>query len=48
MRQSVEGDISGLKRMTGDISMGKSDLDMQLEGLKEELSYLKEHRDEVG
>ncbi|XP_046893775.1 keratin, type I cytoskeletal 13-like [Hypomesus transpacificus] len=45
-RQSVEADISGLKRMMGDFSLEKSDLEMQLQGLKDDLAYLKEHRNE--
>ncbi|KAJ8364600.1 hypothetical protein SKAU_G00134310 [Synaphobranchus kaupii] len=48
IRQCVEADIAGLKRMMSELAMGKRDVELQLEGVKEEIAYLsKNHGEET-
>lgn len=47
IRQSVEADIAGLKKVTDDTNLSRMNIESEIEAVREELAYLKKNHESV-
>ena len=47
IRQSVEADIAGLKRVIEDTNMTRMNIESEIENVRDELAFLKKNHEEV-
>lgn len=47
IRQSVEGDIAGLKKVIDDTNLGRMNIEGEIETVREELAFLQKNHENV-